>query len=283
MKKIFFTLSSISIVTLCLADEFSITTEITAASLDGLEFTINDRPIAKSNSDIGSFSFVSGRSECFFKAGTNTFGIKIAAPSAQKLKGETIVQEETSRIRFLYSRDKNDETIEETWFFDEAFTVFPTNVQFIVTKDWPVKKLVWEGSSPVLNNKDRAEIIGLLKTVVDAYAKMPDARAVETLWNLEKYLNQSVFLLDGINMNELREMANEDAKDISIKYGGKVPEFKDIKFHVFSGLNLVRISVSYEDKNLGTAPIVSYRKDGSGARIGPEWFSKIDGKWWIVP
>jgi hypothetical protein len=282
MKTLIFPLvfSLAAIAPLCRADEFSIWSEINTVTLDDLEFYINGRYFTKSSGFVG-FNSTKGLYSKWFKAGTNTLEIRIGAPSGRQ-NPYIERRPESARIRFQYIRKSNKETVADVCFFDETFAVFPTNFQFAVTNDWPVKELLWESETPVLTDNDKAEILGILQSVADAYAQMPDPKAVEMRWNLEKYSLLQEALLNGIANDELQKQLNKSAAFISKNYGKKKAEFNGFQCEAVHGLNLARVTV-VNGGNLGTKPLVAHRKDGSGnAMIGPEWFSKIDGKWWIV-
>ena len=265
-------------------DEFDMMCEFESSSADVLEFSINKRPVASTTS-ARFFSEVGNYSE-YFKAGSNVLSIAVIEKNKADItkdKPHLTKENEYARVKILLTRSVGEETIEEIVIMDEKFNPIPPEFHFTIPDLWPIKSFVWEGETPDITEKDKTEILGILQSVADAYASISDKKSVEKLWQLEKFRNEYISSLCGIPILEMREIADKDASMYAKRYGGETPVFKDLKIRPIAGLNLVKISVENEKPEYGTAPLVTHSKDGSGSLVGPEWFSKIDGKWWIVP
>ena len=266
----------------CHADELYIASNVMASSLDGLEFLLNGRPFFTGTVNKGSCSFSGPVSE-WIKAGTNTLGVRVAERATEEMRASRKfpMRPDQARVRLQLVRKREGSLVEVTKLVEETFMVLPTNFIFTVTDEWPVKKFVWEGETSVLTERDKAEIKSLLGTYVEHATNM--ANQYEDFLHDRTLIVEQEAMLKGIEINQYkRDLCLKAKNELSgIKLSKTRPKNKDVRYMTFPDLNLVKITV--DNEQYGKKPLAAFCEDMSGAILGPEWFSKIDGKWWIVP
>ena len=285
MKKLMF-VSLFLVAVSCYADELTAMCQFNVKSANSQGIFINNRRVKASGAGIGSYSGVGPYSECF-KSGTNILSISCveqATPEMLEKRPYLAERTESAQVKIGFSRYVAGELAETQVLVDETFSVLPTNIVFSVPEVWPIKHLVWEGEPPpALTDADKAEIKDLLQTVSDAYTSYGKGNSLATIWELEKFKHEQYALLEGMSLEALKTARSGWVKRFNERYSSKKIVFKTINYRVSSHANLVQISVEGQTPVFETSPIIAYGSDGSGGMIGPEWFSKINGKWCIVP
>jgi len=264
------------------ADRFIILCEFNARSVDSIGFSINGRPVKSSMIGVGSYNSVGPFSECF-KSGSNVLCVAVVERKPDSMPSLE-ENNEIASVKFLLRRYNDyDKLADEILITDETFNTIPTNFVFTVPSQWPIKNLIWEGNTPVINDNDKTEITGILQSVADAYSSIDKTASVKKLLMLEKYVNKQEAILQGITLSEMEEDEIESLRELSKELKKDKIYFNDVKVQAMPGINLVKVSIENKNFPTRTSPFVAYMKNGSAPLIGPEWFSKIDGKWWIVP
>ena len=264
----------------CRADKLFVASNVQASSLDGLEFLLNGRPFTSGKVNHGGVSACGPVSECI-KAGTNVLSVTIVEQATDEMRAAAkFKRQDKARIRLDLVRKRDNKPSETISLVDQTFTILPTNFVFTVTDEWPIKKFVWEGETPTLTEKDKAEIKELLEACIEYALNMTDE--IDNDFSVRALIIQQEAMLKGMSVSEYRRSQYpKTVKFFSNRYSTRRPENKNISFITFPGINLVHITV--DNGQYGTTPLIAYRKDLSGALNGPAWFSKIDGKWCIVP
>lgn len=267
--------------TFCHADELYIASNVMASSLDGLEFLLNGRPFLSGTVNKGSCSFAGPVSE-WIKAGTNTLSVRVAERATEEMHASRKypIRPDRARIRLNLGRRRNGKLVEHISIIDETFAILPTNFVFTVTDEWPIKKFVWEGETPTLTEKDKAEINELFDTCVGHAINMVDE--YDAYLTLRTLIVEQEAMLKGVDVNEYIRFGSRAAKNLfRTGYSKKRPENKNIQYVTFPGINLVQITA--DNGKYGEKPIAVFSEDMLSSLNGPEWFSKINGKWCIVP
>lgn len=270
----------------CPADSLTMMCEFNAKSADSLGFFINGRPVATSKAGVGSYSGAGPYSECF-KAGTNVLSVRLAekvTPTMLENRPELARRTEEAKVRIEFRRYVDGKLAEKLGVVDESFALLPTNLVFTVPEFWPLKQLAWEGESLAsLTEQDKTEIKKLIQTISDASTSYEADEAVDAIRMLERLKNEYYAALEGMSLEEVEETRKAFVQSFRTRYSSDRIIFENLIYEAVSGANLVKVSASDSASGGRKAPVVAHRKDGSGGLIGPEWFSKIDGKWWIVP
>ena len=167
--------------------------------------------------------------------------------------------------------------VEVTKLVEETFMVLPTNFVFTVTDEWPIKKFVWEGESPMLTERDKAEVVGILTELARGFASIDSIGSQRRVWQLKLLMSEQEALLHGKTLEDYRKQCFETWSKGGDLFADDELHFDHADFITCPGYNLVRVISG------GSAMKVAIFNDGSGYLQAPEWFSKIDGKWCIVP
>lgn len=262
----------------CHADELYIASNVMASSLDGLEFLLNGRPFFTGTVNKGSCSFSGPVSE-WIKAGTNTLGVRVTERATEEMRASRKfpMRPDQARVRLNLGRRRDGKWVEDLPIIDEVFAILPTNFVFTVPGEWPIKRFVWEGETPTLTDKDKTEITGMLSELARGFASIDSRESQRRVWQLKLLMSEQEALLRSTTLEDYRKRSFDVFSKGGDLFKKEELSFAHADFIPFPGYNLVRVVSG------GSAMKVAVFNDGSGYLKAPEWFSKIDGKWCIVP
>lgn len=277
MKKWIFQAAFLSVALSCSADEFAVMSEINVSSPLGLEFLLNERSFAAGQADAGGQSKIGPVSE-LIKAGENVLSIRIAVHSQQTENSPTQERETTqAKVRLRLSRKPGGGQKAFIWLVDDVFTVLPTNFVFTVTEDWPIKRFFWEGESPApLKEHDKAEIRELLSKLSNSIVHSDVRESQLKLWEINRLSYETTAILKGMSVAAYHEYIDDLFSRNTRRYRNDLISFETATFTCHPTLNLVHVGTN------GIAMDLAIHSSGAKMKA-PEWFSKIDGKWCIVP
>lgn len=261
----------------CQAETMFVASNVHAFTLDGLEILLNGRPFTSGKVNRGGMSFAGPVSECI-KAGTNVLSVKVLEQATEEMRAAVKAKKkEQAKVRLDLVRRKGEAPAERIFLVNETFTNLPTNFVFTVTDDWPIKNLVWVGKTPKLTEKDKAEIVGILTELAQGFASIDSVESQRRIWQLKLLVSEHEALLKGKALEDYRKQCFETYSKAGDLFTSEELHFDHADFIAYPGYNLVRVVSG------GSAMKLAVFNVGSRYLNAPEWFSKIDGKWCIVP
>ena len=258
-----------------------------------VELLLNGRPLVDGRLGV-DYTGIAEPADSFIVAGTNVLVmrvVEIPEPGSPEAQAHTDPRRSSYASFSLGISGPGATEWAPTQSFGKNSKEFPIEYTFVVTNAWPVKRLPWQMPAPEFTEKDREEILAILRGIARSCGNLKTEGGKETLYNTLRMEYEHRARLEGVSPEEMKRRIFAIYDRMAPFCQPSVSTFSSWETTPVAGANLVIAKPRKGDRDTH-APDGSYAgndaarintKKSSTAISLPNNFSKINGKWQVAP